>query len=323
MAIKLLRGASAHDQELLEGTTKVRKQAMCSTIAILKSKQELNKRGLEWVNLNHDNILKFHGILYEMGSLPAMVTPYCDNGNVLEYMKKAQPEFAAILLIVSVIFFLYIPFSQAGFQNLGIACGLEYLHFMNVVHGDLRAVSPCSTFIKIKQLNSARKQANIMIDNKQQPVIADFGLTFVIDHGAFTTNKIAGPARWTAPEILDPPGEHEDVPPYSHASDVFAFGMTMIEVRPFLSINYPYLIIRCQILTGKPPYNKIRNDSAVIFKIIKGERPEIPDAVAKVQDVQDLLISTWEEHPENRPSASEIRLVLERNVEGVAWKARI
>lgn len=63
------------------------------------------------------------------------------------------------------------------------------------------------------------------------PVLADFGLTFVIDHGEFTTNKIAGPARWTAPEILNPPGEEENEPPYSQASDVFSFGMTMIEVR--------------------------------------------------------------------------------------------
>lgn len=70
-----------------------------------------------------------------------------------------------------------------------------------------------------------------MIDDRGQPVIADFGLTFVIDHGEFTTNKIAGPARWTAPEILDPPDGCEDEPPYSFQSDMFAFGMTMVEVR--------------------------------------------------------------------------------------------
>lgn len=72
-----------------------------------------------------------------------------------------------------------------------------------------------------------------MIDNNQRPVIADFGLTFVIDHGAFTTNKIAGPARWSAPEILDPPDDQENEPPYSQASDIFAFAMTVIEVCSF------------------------------------------------------------------------------------------
>ena len=77
-----------------------------------------------------------------------------------------------------------------------------------------------------------------MIDNKQNPVIADFGLTFIIDHGEFTTNKIAGPARWTAPEILDPPEDCENEPPYSQASDIFAFGMTMIEV--YLAVIFMY-----------------------------------------------------------------------------------
>ena len=77
-----------------------------------------------------------------------------------------------------------------------------------------------------------------MIDNKQNPVIADFGLTFVIDHSEFIRNKIAGPARWTAPEILDPPEGCGNEPPYSQASDIFAFGMTMIEV--YLAVIFMY-----------------------------------------------------------------------------------
>lgn len=55
----------------------------------------------------------------------------------------------------------------------------------------------------------------------------------MIDHGEFTTNKIAGPARWTAPEILDPPEEDDAEPQYSFSSDIFAFGMTAVEVCSF------------------------------------------------------------------------------------------
>ena len=82
-----------------------------------------------------------------------------------------------------------------------------------------------------------------MIDEGKNPVIADFGLTFIIDHGEFTTNKIAGPARWTAPEILDPPGDNENDPPYSKASDVFAFGMTMLQVTESLSCMLAWMLI--------------------------------------------------------------------------------
>ena len=61
--------------------------------------------------------------------------------------------------------------------------------------------------------------------------MADYGLTFVIGQSDFTTSKIAGPARWTAPEILDPPDEDDVISsPYSTKSDVFAFAMTVVEV---------------------------------------------------------------------------------------------
>ena len=97
-----------------------------------------------------------------------------------------------------------------------------------------------------------------MIDNKQNPVIADFGLTFIIDHGEFTTNKIAGPARWTAPEILDPPEDCENEPPYSQASDIFAFGMTMIEVRSVAT----FIVSKLNITLIIDPYGKtsVRQD---------------------------------------------------------------
>lgn len=73
-------------------------------------------------------------------------------------------------------------------------------------------------------------QANVLISDKGIPLLADYGVTFVIDHGEFTTNKIAGPARWTAPEILDPLDGDENEPPYTFKSDIFAFAMTMVEV---------------------------------------------------------------------------------------------
>jgi len=248
VAIKQLRGAPAHNRDLHEKTTK-----------------KLNKSGLEWIKLNHNNVLKFYGIVYDMGFLPAMITPYCEIGNILEYLNKSEtrPNISHILMLI-----------------LGISSGLQYLHANSVIHGDLRA-------------------ANVLIDNNNLPVIADFGLTFVIDHGEFTTNKIAGPARWTAPEILDPPGEEENEPPYSQASDIFAFGMTMIE-----------------ILTGKPPYGKIRNDSAVIFRIIKGERPEMPESIENLDDIKDLISWTWKKDPKDRPSAAQVWQSLEKHVHG-------
>lgn len=109
--------------------------------------------------------------------------------------------------------------------------GLAYLHSVDIIHGDLRAVG---LFLQLQValrpvLTSA--QANVLVDDSGNAVLADYGLTFVIDQSEFTTTKIAGPARWTAPEILDSPeGEEYNEPHYSTKSDVFAFAMTFIEV---------------------------------------------------------------------------------------------
>jgi len=242
IAIKQLRGAPAHNHDLHKETAK-----------------KLNDRGSTWLGLEHENVLKFHGIVYDVGYLPAIVTPYCENGNILEFLNAQKPGIKSILC-----------------QVHAISCGLQYLHSKGVVHGDLRA-------------------ANILVDDKGQPVIADFGLTFVIDHGEFTTNKIAGPARWTAPEILDPPEGYDDEPPYSFQSDIFAFAMTVVE-----------------ILTGKPPYSNIRNDSAVIFKILKRERPEMPENIVEFPKMQELISSCWKQEAEERPDATHVKNVLEQ-----------
>lgn len=111
---------------------------------------------------------------------------------------------------------------------MGVIDGLEYLHSKDVVHGDVRGVRIIN-FLSLLTLTIRMFQSNVLISNDGIPLIADFGLTFVIDHTEFTTSKIAGPARWTAPEILNPPNDEME-PPYSKQSDVFAFSMTAIEV---------------------------------------------------------------------------------------------
>lgn len=71
-----------------------------------------------------------------------------------------------------------------------------------------------------------------MINAHEQAVLADYGLVFIIDSSDFTSAKVVGTCRWTAPELMLPPeNEEEYVPQYSFASDAFAFAMTIVEVR--------------------------------------------------------------------------------------------
>lgn len=189
--------------------------------------------------------------------------------------------------------------------------GLVYLHSSEIIHGDLRAVCPINLLQNMILISS---QANVLVDDLGNAVLADFGLTFIVNQSEFTTTKIAGPARWTAPEILEVPDDDEEInePPYTTKSDVFAFAMTIIEVRKltFFSLGVTSTHILQQIITGLPPFQNIRNDSAVIFKILEQKRPAIPDMIRKWPDLTDAIESCWAHEASKRPEAFEVQRVL-------------
>jgi serine/threonine protein kinase len=74
-------------------------------------------------------------------------------------------------------------------------------------------------------------QANILIDNKGDALLCDFGLISVAESQAFGASSTAhgskGTIRFMAPELLNPekPGARKTRP-----TDVYAFGITIIQV---------------------------------------------------------------------------------------------
>ena len=77
-------------------------------------------------------------------------------------------------------------------------------------------------------------QSNVIIDSNGYSRICDYGLAVIMEPSEFTSIKTTGACRWTAPDIMDPP---EDVVSANHSttlftteSDVYAFGMTVLEV---------------------------------------------------------------------------------------------
>jgi len=61
-----------------------------------------------------------------------------------------------------------------------------------------------------------------------------------------------------------------------------------------------------EIFTRKPPFSNVRNDSAVIFKIIGDQRPEIPTNCPGNVTVRQIIEKAWSKSPVNRPTAAEI-----------------
>ncbi|QRW12040.1 Tyrosine-protein kinase [Ceratobasidium sp. AG-Ba] len=169
----------------------------------------------------------------------------------------------------------------------GICAGLAYLHEHDVIHGDLRG-------------------ANVLISPKGTPRLIDFGLATVVGGiPAFSeSSSMAGTVRWMAPELQV---ENHGT---TRASDIFALGMTMLEMY-----------------TGAPPFSSIRNDLAVLLKYQRGERPSRPDISHNKFDVGsydsddpkssaicvsisdlmwDLIQNCWDQHPDNRPTAKNV-----------------
>ena len=117
-----------------------------------------------------------------------------------------------------------------------MAEGLKYLHSNGVIHGDVRGVSDMDHDSKRRRrrLTSdiAVDQSNVFISQERHVQLADFGLAAIDDvtsRGSATSE--AGSKRWMAPELHDPERfglKHFERTP---ATDMYAFGSTILEVR--------------------------------------------------------------------------------------------
>ncbi|KDQ17152.1 hypothetical protein BOTBODRAFT_105849 [Botryobasidium botryosum FD-172 SS1] len=123
-----------------------------------------------------------------------MLSPWMKEGDLLPFLRRN-------------------PHANRAQMVLQIAHGLLYLHTRGVIHGDL-------------------KGANILVSDAGEPRLADFGLSHrdiqetVANSDAF---KIGGNPRWQSPELLTARTPEEAV--RTTASDMFAFGRVIVEVR--------------------------------------------------------------------------------------------
>lgn len=154
----------------------------------------LHYEALTWQNLNHRNVLQCFGVAFGVfRHSPCIVSPWMPNGTIRDVLRRKEPG-----LKVKIPNWIY-----------EISRGLEYLHCEGVIHGDLRG-------------------ANILINDKLQVCLTDFGLA-VLDGGASKAcNSLrGGNPRWMAPELLR--SDEGSVRP-TYASDIFAFGCVIVEV---------------------------------------------------------------------------------------------
>ncbi|KAL5638734.1 hypothetical protein ACGC1H_003182 [Rhizoctonia solani] len=155
---------------------------------------------------------------------------------------------------------------------LQLSSAVTYMHSMRVVHGDI-------------------KGANALVSEDGIVKLTDFGLTIVQDPDVYIsiTEKGGGTERWMAPELL-----LEDTAVRSEKADVYALGMTFLE-----------------IFTGLPPFSNVRRNCAVVAMIIRGEKVKYPEELSLYtrhsDRVWDILQQCWQWKPSDRPTAEQIK----------------
>ncbi|OCB91670.1 kinase-like protein [Sanghuangporus baumii] len=187
--------------------------------------KKLAKELYIWSKLKNSRILPLEGFYLEDNNYPSLVSRWMENGTVLKYLESNSDT--DLLKLIT-----------------GIAEGITYLHLNDIVHSDI-------------------KPDNVVISDAGEPLLCDFGVSRMLEasrsynFSSSLTGGLRGTIRFMSKELLQ---ATESAPArYSKASDVWAFGMTVLS-----------------ILTKKPPYHDIGNDVQVITAISNGVLPSSP-----------------------------------------------
>ena len=217
-------------------------------IAVKVSKTFEERQWKEFINelvvlsqVNHRNIVKILGCCLEY-DVPLLVYEFISNGNLFHHIHNSIGEFVLTwemrLRIAS-----------------EIASAVAYLHSSSafpIFHRDI-------------------KSTNILLDNKYQAKVSDFGISKAIsvDQSHLTT-RVLGTFGYLDPEYFR--SGH-----FSEKSDVYSFGVILVE-----------------LLTGQPPIRVTRTEEAVSLVAYFTSSME-DSALEEILDPKILLTETTKE----------------------------
>ena len=186
-----------------------------------------------------------------------------ENGSLFDVIKRNYQDNEKILDPTSMLIISY-----------GVAAAMEFLHSHKVFHRDL-------------------KDLNILLNDKFQPFLTDFGLSKEINEtkgGMTIYNSITfSTAQYMAPEFFQ---NHEKANP--GYLDVYSYGMTLY-----------------RLITGIMPY-KNRTTLQIGNIVRNGIRPDIQEGAPK--SYRSLITDCWNQDPLQRPTFTEICDRLESDI---------
>ncbi|KDQ10012.1 hypothetical protein BOTBODRAFT_36635 [Botryobasidium botryosum FD-172 SS1] len=206
-----------------------------------------------WRGLDHPNISRFIGHYFDKSSM-YLISPWMEDGHAWEYVQKNPNKNHVELL-------------------LQVAQGLEYLHTLEIVHGDLRG-------------------HNIFISHEGVACIGNFGLSRKLAENPDDSSSswlMGESLRYMAPELLSTVTFDEVL--RTTQTDMFAFGR-----------------VAYQLLAMREPYADISSNAAIIPLALNGVNPvRVYDHGATRRGLGngmwDLMRRCWRKRPGDRPNA--------------------
>ncbi|KAK3244563.1 hypothetical protein CYMTET_30138 [Cymbomonas tetramitiformis] len=250
------------------------------TVAVKVPKEEAGRIAIsqfrnEWkslVTLKHENIVTFKGACDDPknefmvtehmkgGDLFAKLHPKGQSANHSEVIKLSPKEFCSRLRI--------------AFQ---IAKGMNHLHQMGMIHGDL-------------------KSGNVLLTESLVAKLADFGLTKM--NTAAETTSLTGMSRaYAAPELFEMESSTQNrkaVQPYNEKTDVYSFGIILAELftskipkSPQRRLGASFTRqINPELLPEDLP-EKLKLLIKNCLSLDKGQRPNAGEIVKILEDIHD------------------------------------
>ncbi|KAF9789265.1 kinase-like domain-containing protein [Thelephora terrestris] len=224
-----------------------------------KLRKQFCKEVVLWSSLSHPHVLKFRGIYGDMerGQFTT-VSEWMAHGGIMNYIEENHVNRLELLH--------------------GAAQGLNYLHDVGLVHGDL-------------------KGANILMSNDTPPCacLADFGfMTMVLDPSQPMSCSVqleGGTTMFMPPELLVPSRFGIKNPIPTPEADVYAFGLVIF-----------------QVLTGEMPFRGVRA-TELAFNLVQGLRPDKPANAPTIgfsDSLWTFVQQCWHGDRNSRPRVVEV-----------------
>lgn len=233
-----------------------------------KSKRDFNEEAKILANFNHPNVIRLISVFMN-NSLPQMfATEFMRFGDLRGFLRKSESKK------------LFWNAKEFLFVALQVAKGMEYLQSIRFIHRDLAA-------------------RNCLVTSGLVVKISDFGLTkqLVIEKDYYklqTKGKL--PVKWMSPEAI---GFRR----FSHASDVWSFGVVLWEIFSY----------------SASPYKNVHPADLLVY-LEKGNRLECPSTCMNLPTLYDWMLCCWEMEASSRPSFTECVTFLQKLIESATVK---